>query len=177
MRFEKKEKNYEKKTKTINLSNKNIILFVLIILSICLSFFVSLPHMFQKKEISFQMKAEVLNFTKSNITKLGVDVDPNILNFGRIPITGNVTKIVNIQINTPYKVLAKIKVKGNISKYIVVEKRRFIFIGHVKRKIKVKFVGEKIGNYTGSFYINFLIPKYGFAQYFINLADKLNNRI
>ncbi len=177
MKFEKKEREYEKKTKTINVSNKNIAIAVLIILGVCLTFLVSIPHMFQKKEFSFKMKAEVLNFTKSNVTKLGVDVDPNILNFGRIPLTGNVTKMVNVQIKTPYKVLAKIRITGNISKYIVVENKRFVFEGNVKKKIKVKFVGAKIGNYTGTFYIDFLIPKYSFAQHFLNLADKLNNRV
>jgi len=147
-----------KETKSPYVPSVPLILFVCLVVVILLAV---LSTGVTSLEYRFKMHADVLNFSENNITKLGVSVDSDKLEFGIVPIGGNVTKVVEIESSSKNPAKAIITIDGNITPYIETE-REVYMEGGERLKLYVKFVGSEEGNYTGIMKIKLFVAKYKF---------------
>lgn len=115
---------------------------------------------------SYIIKAEVTNKT-GNITKIGVAVDLDVLNFGRMIVNKtNTTKILDINNPLPYKVICYLFVNGNATPFLIL-KDKFMLESNSKKSIYIKFHAKKEGNYTGNLSIYIRYPKNKISEWFM----------
>jgi len=93
-----------------------------------------------------------------NIT-VGVDSGKSGLNFGRMPLSFDVVKFININNTYTRDVKLKVKVFGNISEFVDATTSEIPLKPGELREIKVTFYAKKIGVYKGELDIAVIIPK------------------
>lgn len=158
-----RKKGYEKKEFVLELSQRNMLIAGLVLAILASVLFVLWSKGIYAISYSFDMRASVINFSQTNVTKLGVSVDPDVLDFGVVPLESNVTKIIEIESKSDHVVRALIFMDGNITPYIKAKREVYLKNGE-DFKLYVKFLGLKEGNYTGRVKIRFLVPKYAFME-------------
>lgn len=123
------------------------------------------------KIVYFNASAQVINVSKMNITKIGVSVDPNKLQFGIVPLGGNVTREVEIKVPLSFStdVIVLLYPEGNITQWLKIKDREVVLAPSSSRSIPVKFIGIKEGTYTGKLYTLMCFPRYAIARRFIDV--------
>ncbi len=136
-------------------------------------FFVFIVFLFKHgvmiRYVSFNASAFVINMSQTNITKLGVSVDPDELAFGIVPLGGNVTR--EIELKAPsnlMKTKIQIVVEGNVSEKVEIERNNIVLSPGEAMNVKIKFVGNEVGNYTGMAHVLICIPRYSVSEKFLN---------
>ena len=123
------------------------------------------------KVVYFNASAQVINVSKMNVTKIGVSVDPDKLQFGIVPLGGNVTREVEIKV--PSSLFASVVVflysEGNITEWLDIKDQELVLPPSSSRSIPVKFIGKEEGNYTGKLYAVMCLPRYNIAQRFLEV--------
>ena len=121
--------------------------------------------LFIRKVDSYAMKAEALNTTQK--FKMGVNINPDMLDFGRVTLGGQVRKRMVLLNPSPYPSKAKFFAFGNISKHIHVgywdgkwnEQWSVIIPPNSSRSVEIGFKAEKQGNFTGVLKIVTFMPR------------------
>jgi len=98
--------------------------------------------------VRYPAKIDVMNLDKSNL-KLGVSVDPTIIDFGRIYEGMSGKRYINIFNNKDFIYKATLSSRGNISSMIEFEKNNFLIKERETLNISVTAKPINPGSYTG----------------------------
>lgn len=131
--------------------NKYLIIIGLVII-VAAGSVIAFSISFEEEKVQYDMKLAVME----NVT-VGISSDTFELNFGRIPLNGTSTKYISINYNstTPAKVV--LETKGNISKFLILEKNNFII--EKNERFGILANGTEYGNYTGTLTIKVKKPR------------------
>jgi len=108
-----------------------------------------------------------INVTKKseNLT-LGLSIDPNVFNFGKIPLTEEIKRVRKFLTVSSLNDSGKVKIYffGNISKYLKASENNFYINKNQNKTIEIWFEVSKDlkeGYYFGEIRVLVIIPKYG----------------
>ncbi len=119
-----------------------------------------------KEVVSLKVKAQVIN-TTTNLSKIGVSVDTDELNFGRMIVNKtNMTKIIDFTNPMDKKVVVYVVPEGNVSNYLIYSKK-FLLLENEKKSIYLRFYAKDIGNFTGSVKILMRYPLNPLSEWFL----------
>lgn len=104
-----------------------------------------------------------------NESRIGLSVEPYMLEFGILPKNITATKQIDIANKKDGPVKVKFRVYGNISPFIEISKD-FILDSQANTSVMVKAKGEDVGAYTGEVRMIVKRPKNGWAEWLLYLA-------
>lgn len=137
-------------------------LVILLIFGIIFLFLLK-NFLFKHLEIHYQTKASVLPF----LEKVGVSVDIDKIDFGIAAKGMQIRKVLNVTNSETLLAKVKVKVIGNISKFVKIEPNNFLLSPNNTQAITLEFFGKEIGNYTGEIAVRIEVPKYKFMEDFL----------
>lgn len=124
------------------------ILISILLIAIIIASYLSSQSSFREEKTQFNMSAQVINVTGPN-TKIGFATQTYEMNFGRIPIGGKSTKFIDVSNPTNKDAKIKISFDGNITPYIHYSHEELMIDPKDSMQIKITFIAEEMGNYTG----------------------------
>ena len=107
--------------------------------------------------------------TDGNNMKVGVSVDPEMLNFGKMPEGSAAEKYITIRNPEDFKVKIHMYPEGGISEYITFEKNDFILNKNQEEKVYIRAEGETEGNFNGSLLITAVTVDWGWLEWMVPL--------
>ncbi len=121
--------------------------------------------LFIRKADAYPLSAEVVNLSEK--FKMGIVMDPDRIDFGKVSESGQVRKRLVLLNPSPYTAKAKFFVFGNISDYIHVgswdgewdEKWSMIIPPNSTVSVEIGFEAGNVGNYSGTLYVVTFMPR------------------
>jgi hypothetical protein len=105
-----------------------------------------------------------------NMSRVGISVDPNILQFGILPKNITTQKILYITNGNKVPVKVNLKVYGTISPFVKFNKNNFILSPNQNISVNVKGGGNIVGKYDGEVQVIIKIPKNWWSESLLFLA-------
>ncbi len=123
---------------------------VLIIALLVLLFGVLIARNVDYSWDKYPMSMQAISDTEGKNAKIGISVEPGILNFGRIPVGSASEKPITLSNPEDRPVKIRMEASGSISEHVSFEKSEFILEGGGKEELYIRADGEKEGNFTGN---------------------------
>lgn len=139
---------------------RKILVLILLIAAI---FLIANVQLFETNAKQFNMSAQAILVTSAD-TKIGVAAQTDELNFGRIPLGGKSTKLIDISNGFKSRAKIKMKMSGNISEYIELSENETLLGPEEIKQIRIMFNSKDAGNYTGKLEITTYLSKSGFSD-------------
>ncbi len=161
------KKEPKKKKDVIRIKKTHLMLYISLFLAFIV-FFLAFSNLVERTFVRTEVSSLDISlsvFSKTdNKTKLGVSADTDYLNYGKIPVGGNSTKIITISNSNEFVSKSILMVEGNVSPYITPNNTEFFLNPSETKEVRIKAVGKKAGNYTGILKIYTKIPRNRFAE-------------
>ena len=106
----------------------------------------------------YPVRAKVLK----GVLDVGINADPNILDFGELPLGSKGKKSIWLN-NSEKEVKVEIKVFGEVRPFLKMSENSFELKSKESKLIKVEFYALKEGNFTGELDILIKKPKYSIS--------------
>ncbi|MBN2042440.1 MAG: hypothetical protein JW754_01390 [Candidatus Aenigmarchaeota archaeon] len=103
-------------------------------------------------ETVYPINMQVIEPDESGM-KFGISVDPDLLNFGKVPEGSSSEKAITIRNPEDAPVKIRMYPSGDISEYISFEKNDFVINKNQEEKVYIRAEGKTAGNFTGSLVI------------------------
>lgn len=126
-------------------------------------FLIANGQLFETNSKQFNMSAQAILVTSAD-TKIGVAAQTDELNFGRIPLGGKSTKLIDISNGFKSNAKVKTKMSGEISKYVEIRENETLLGPEEAKQIRITFNSKDAGNYTGNLEITTHLSKSVFGD-------------
>ena len=158
-------------------SNKKILFVLVIVLLYLIIAGMQKPNLLTEKDLfitenllsryevnNYKSSVSVVSVKTSENVSIGIDTDPERLNFGAIPIDSISKRFVNITNLRKSDVKVSIEVTGNIKPFVAFDKNDFILNDNELASVIIYFnsTNADVGNYSGNIYIIMEGSKYDF---------------
>lgn len=105
----------------------------------------------------------------TNKSRIGISVEPFLLEFGVMPKNITSKKIVDLKNSRESPVKVKLKSYGNISPFLQF-RNDFTLDSNQNKSVRIKASGNKLGKYKGEVQVIIKIPKNRWAKWLLPLV-------
>jgi len=140
------------KKKGIPIYKAAILLLVAVLLSVGLTSFI---YSFYKIVGYIEYP---ISLTVAEKNQIGFNLDPGVLNFGKVPQGGSAKRNATVSQNYPFDVDVRIEVTGKVKQMVYLKDNYFILPPNTTKQVEI-FASvpedQKLGNYTGKLRVYF----------------------